>query len=145
MTTDTDPYDTYYVAALNAAEGSGIQHCAYFDANWQRIWPQATLVSKTAVRIEQALPDDPNLPDDLSSAIDRNATLGGGIFRFLDDASPVPRWLESSDPKRKGKGRFVQVPVAGTTLGAILMFSVPGSTASLRATTDPQIKIGSPG
>lgn len=144
MPLDSETY--YYVAPLKSEENTGIQHCAFFDADWRRLWPpvQLTACTGTSVRIEQVSADNPHLPKELRQhAVDPDAKLAGVAVRTCDQPD-LPNLIQVSDD-----GPWVSVPVAGNvagiTRGAILLFSISGPNFSLRATTDPQIRNSGPG
>ena len=130
---------TYYVAPLLPEENTGIQSCAYFDEQWDRVWPPTPLDSKGAmsVRIEQADAGDIlKLPLELQKAIDGNAVLIGAAVRT--DLSSLPTLFTplASD------GSITVNVAAKATCAAILLFSardIAHGTFCLRPTPDPQI------
>jgi len=134
--TSTRP-STYYVAPLFAGESSGIQSCAYFDEQWQRVWPPTALNGNqaTSARIEQADARDISaLPPDIRNAIDGNAILVGVAVRKYDGPLSASFYPVAADGSIT-----VSVPAAGI-LGAIFLFAAKDGTFGLRPTTDPQIK-----
>ena len=126
----------YYVAPLIAEENTGIQHCAYFDEQWSRVWPPTPLDSDkaTSLRIEQAdARDISKLPPDIQEAIGPNARLAGAVVRTFDSSS-----LTSFIPL-ESDGSITVTIQPKQRRGAILLFSARDGSFGLRPTTDPQI------
>lgn len=132
----------YYLVPLIAEENTGIQHCAYFNEQWSRVWPSNPLDSNQdmSIRIEQAdTTDISTLPPGLQGAIDPNAILAGAAVRPWDTSSTMRFIPMASD------GSITVNITAGQQVGAIFLFSAKDGSFGLRPTTDPQITNSGPG